>query len=131
MNTIILSIEIDNFLKQILYQLFFLLDSLILPATAVAHAAVPQAFVSPAPLSQTLTFIKLLFTTLASVTLHFSGKIYDFQFLVQFFLNSNLQYYSTKKIICGFPTFTAVPPYVLYYFYLDFNIKIFSIYIFT
>ena len=32
-----------------------------LPATAVAQAAVPQAFVSPAPLSQTLTFIKFEF----------------------------------------------------------------------
>ena len=49
-------------------------NDLMLPATAVAQAAVPQAFVSPAPLSHTLTFIKFLFTTLASVTLHFSGK---------------------------------------------------------
>ena len=30
---------------------------LILAATAVAHAAVPHALVSPAPLSQTFTFI--------------------------------------------------------------------------
>jgi len=29
----------------------------MLAATAVAHAAVPQAFVSPAPLSQTFIFI--------------------------------------------------------------------------
>ena len=45
-----------------------------LPATAVAQAAVPQAFVSPAPLSQTLTFIKFEFLIFASVTLHFSGN---------------------------------------------------------
>ena len=31
----------------------------LIAATAVAHAAVPQALVSPAPLSQTLTFILL------------------------------------------------------------------------
>jgi hypothetical protein len=43
-------------------------------ATAVAHAAVPQAFVSPAPLSQTLTLINFLLITFARVTLHFSGK---------------------------------------------------------
>ena len=58
---------------QILYQ-FLSSNPLIFPATAVAQAAVPQAFVSPAPLSQTLTFIKFLLITLASVTLHFSGK---------------------------------------------------------
>jgi hypothetical protein len=45
-----------------------------LAATAVAQAAVPQAFVSPAPLSHTLTLIKLLLITFASVTLHFSGN---------------------------------------------------------
>ena len=47
---------------------------LILAATAVAHAAVPQALVSPTPLYQTFTFIKFLSTTLARVTLHFSGN---------------------------------------------------------
>jgi len=43
-------------------------------ATAVAQAAVPQAFVSPAPRSQTLTFIFFLSITLANVTLVFSGN---------------------------------------------------------
>ena len=69
-----LSIKIDNFPKANSISTFFPINPLILPATAVAQAAVPQAFVSPAPLSQTLTFIKLLLTTLAMVTLHFSGK---------------------------------------------------------
>ena len=45
------------------------------PANAVAHAAVPHAFVNPAPLSQTFILIKFLFTTLAIVTLHFYGNI--------------------------------------------------------
>ena len=45
-----------------------------LPTTAVAHAAVPHAFVKPAPRSQTFTFICFLFLILANVTLHFSGK---------------------------------------------------------
>ena len=44
------------------------------PATAVAHAAVPHAFVKPAPRSQTFTFTLFLFLTLAKVTLHFCGK---------------------------------------------------------
>ena len=44
-------------------------------AHADAQAAVPHAFVNPAPLSQTLTLIKFLFITLAIVTLHFSGNI--------------------------------------------------------
>jgi len=61
----------------------FSINPLIFPATTVAQAAVPQAFVRPAPLSQTLTFIKFLFITVARVTLHFSGTIYGFQFLVQ------------------------------------------------
>ena len=46
----------------------------ILPATAVAQAAVPQAFVCPAPLSHTLTLIRFWLITSAIVTLHFSGK---------------------------------------------------------
>jgi hypothetical protein len=45
-----------------------------LEATAVAQAAVPQAFVNPAPLSQTLTLIKLLLIFFAKVTLHLSGN---------------------------------------------------------
>ena len=53
---------------------FLSVNLFILPAIAVAHAAVPQAFVNPAPLSHTLTLIKFLFITFARVTLHFSGK---------------------------------------------------------
>lgn len=45
-----------------------------LAATAVAHAAVPQALVNPAPLSQTLTLKCLSFIFSANVTLHFSGN---------------------------------------------------------
>ena len=44
------------------------------PDTAVAHAAVPQALVKPAPLYQTFTFKLFLCLILAKVTLHFSGK---------------------------------------------------------
>ena len=43
-------------------------------ATAVAQAAVPQAFVSPAPRSQTFIFILLLSIISANVTLTFSGN---------------------------------------------------------
>jgi len=53
---------------------FLSVSPLIFAATAVAHAAVPHAFVSPAPLSQTLTLINFLSITFAKVTLHFSGK---------------------------------------------------------
>ena len=41
-------------------------------ATAVAQAAVPHAFVKPAPRSQTLTVILFLSSTWANVTLIFS-----------------------------------------------------------
>jgi len=39
----------------------FSINLLLFPATAVAQAAVPHALVRPAPLSQTLTKIFLLF----------------------------------------------------------------------
>ena len=68
------SIEIVRFPSVNSISVVLPTNDLMLPATAVAQAAVPQAFVSPAPLSHTLTFIKFLFTTLASVTLHFSGN---------------------------------------------------------
>ena len=42
----------------------------IAPDTAVAHAAVPQAFVRPAPRSHTLTATCFLFFMAAKVTLH-------------------------------------------------------------
>ena len=40
------------------------------PDTAVAHAAVPQALVRPAPLSQTFAIICFLFFIVANVMLH-------------------------------------------------------------
>ena len=64
----------DSFPKSNSISVFLSVNPLILPATVVAQAAVPHALVSPAPLSQTLTLIKFLLTTLARVTLHFSGK---------------------------------------------------------
>ena len=76
---------------------FFSTNPLIFPAIAVAHAAVPQAFVNPAPLSQTLTLTKFLFITLARVTLHFQEKVCGFQFQVQFFSNQNFQHLLQKK----------------------------------
>ena len=81
-----------------------------LPAKAAAHAAVPQAFVNPAPLSQTLTLIKFLLITLAIVTLHFSGNILWFSISGPIFATSKSSILSTKKITWGLPTFIAVPP---------------------
>ena len=46
-----------NFISTLLLTKLFLNA-----ATDVAQAAVPQAFVSPAPLSQTFTLIKFLFS---------------------------------------------------------------------
>jgi len=43
-------------------------------ATAVAHAAVPQALVNPAPRSHTFILICVSFFISANVTLHLSGK---------------------------------------------------------
>ena len=43
-------------------------------ATAVAQAAVPHAFVNPAPRSQTFTVILFLSSICAKVTLTFSGN---------------------------------------------------------
>jgi len=67
-------IVIDSFPNANSILVFLSVSPLIFDATAVAHAAVPHAFVSPAPLSQTLTFINVLLITFARVTLHFSGK---------------------------------------------------------
>ncbi len=52
------SIKIDNLPSSNSMSVFGWTNFLMLPATTVAHAAVPQALVRPAPLSQTLTFIK-------------------------------------------------------------------------
>jgi hypothetical protein len=68
------SIDIDSLPNANSISVFLSVSPLIFAATAVAHAAVPQAFVSPAPLSQTLTLINFLLITFARVTLHFSGK---------------------------------------------------------
>ena len=69
------SIKIDNFPVSNSISVLLSVNLFNLPANAVAHAAVPHAFVNPAPLSQTLTLIKFLLIILAIVTLHFSGKI--------------------------------------------------------
>ena len=68
------SIRIDSIPSSNSISIFSFIYPFIFPATAVAHAAVPQALVSPAPLSHTLTAIKFLFFNSAIVTLHFSGK---------------------------------------------------------
>ena len=68
------SIVIDRFPNANSISVLLSVSPLIFAATAVAHAAVPHAFVSPAPLSQTLTLINFLLITFARVTLHFSGK---------------------------------------------------------
>ena len=68
------SIDIDSLPNANSISVFLSANPLIFAATAVAHAAVPHAFVSPAPLSQTLTLINFLLITFARVTLHFSGK---------------------------------------------------------
>ena len=84
------SIEIDNFPFSNSISVLLLVRLFNLPAKAVAHAAVPHALVKPAPLSHTLTLIKLLLMTWAIVTLHFSGKILWFSILGPIFLISKL-----------------------------------------
>ena len=79
-------------------------------ATAVAQAAVPQALVSPAPLSQTFTVIFFLSIIWANVILIFSGKRPWFSILGPITFRSYSKQSLTKKIICGFPTFTQNPP---------------------
>ena len=68
------SIKIESLPSSNSISVFAFVKPLIFDATAVAQAAVPQALVIPAPLSQTLTLIKFSLTTLAIVTLHFYGK---------------------------------------------------------
>ena len=91
------SIEIVKLPKANSISVFFPTRLFILAATAVAQAAVPQALVSPAPLSQTFTFIKFLLITLAKVTLHFSGKSWWFSIIGPIFFKSNASISSTKK----------------------------------
>jgi heme/copper-type cytochrome/quinol oxidase subunit 3 len=52
----------------------FFVNFLINAATAVAQAAVPHAFVNPAPRSQTLTVILFSSSICAKVTLVLSGN---------------------------------------------------------
>ena len=47
------SIDIDSLPSANSISVFLSINPFIFAATAVAHAAVPHAFVSPAPLSQT------------------------------------------------------------------------------
>ena len=112
------SIEIVSFPSSNSISVVFSTNDLIFPATTVAQAAVPQAFVSPAPLSQTLTFTKFLFITLAKVTLHFSGNNSLFSISGPIFFKSKISISSTKKITWGFPTFIAIPPICLFFFRL-------------
>ena len=51
-----------------------------------------------------------MLTTVANVTLHFSGNKEWFSIFGPIFSISKFSLLSTKKITCGFPTFTAVPP---------------------
>ena len=115
------SIEIVKLPNANAISVVFSTRLLILAAAAVAQAAVPQALVSPAPLSQTFTFIKFLFTTLARVTLHFSGNSWWFSIFGPILCKSNASISSTKKIMCGLPTFMAVPPICLVLFCLKFQ----------
>ena len=50
--------EIDSFPSSNSISTSLFVNPRVYPATTVAHAAVPQALVNPAPLSQTLTLIK-------------------------------------------------------------------------
>ncbi len=75
---------------------------------AVAHAAVPQAKVLPAPLSQTLTLIFFLSCIFAKVTFTLSGKYLWFSIIGPILIKS-LSEISLKKTICGFPTFNKCP----------------------
>ena len=91
------SIKIDSLPSSNSISVFFSTNPLIFPAIAVAQAAVPQAFVNPDPLSQTLTLIKFLLTTLARVTLHFSGNNLWFSISGPIFFKSKFSIFSTKK----------------------------------
>ena len=75
------SIDMVNLPSANSISTFLSVKPLIFEAIAVAHAAVPQALVNPAPLSQTLTLIKFWLITFARVTLHFSGKYSWFSIL--------------------------------------------------
>ena len=61
-------------------------------------------------ISQTLTLINSLLTTVAKVTLHFSGNKGWCSISGPIFFISKFSLLLTKKMTCGFPTFTAVPP---------------------
>jgi len=81
----LLSIFIFKLPSLNLISILFSVSCFIDDATAVAQAAVPHAFVNPAPRSQTFTVILFLSSICAKVTLTFSGIVHDFQFWVLIF----------------------------------------------
>ncbi len=91
------SIEIFNLPVENSISTLSLTSPFCFAAKAVAQAAVPQALVSPAPLSHTLTFINSLFTTVAKVTLHFSGNREWVSIFGPIFSISKISLLSTKK----------------------------------
>ena len=93
----LLSIFINNLPKSNWISVFELDRFSKLEATAVAQAAVPQDFVNPAPLSQTLTLIKLLLIFFAKVILHLSGNKLWFSIFGPIFSKSKLSIFSKKK----------------------------------
>ena len=107
--------KIDNFPLTNSISVLFLVKLFNLPAKAVAQAAVPHAFVKPAPLSQTLTFIRFSLITLAIVTLNviikmqkfttFLGSLLAIAFLV------GLAFTLTRSSMIGF--FDVLPVYIL------------------
>jgi len=125
------SMKIDSFPSSNSMSVFSFVKPFIFPATAAAQAAVPQAFVNPAPLSHTLTLIKFLLITLASVTLHFSGKSLLFSIAGPISLILKLLIFSTKKTTWGFPTLIAVPPICSFLFSSKILIPKFFVFLFS
>src|SRR5215210_2128004 len=76
-------------------------------ATAVAHAAEPQAFVNPAPRSQVRIVMWSRSTMCANVMLARSGKIGWFSRSGPKRARSYASTSSTQKIACGFPMLTT------------------------
>ena len=89
--------KIDNFPSSNSILVIAFVKPFIFPATSVAQAAVPHAFVCPTPLSHTLTLIRFWLITSAIVTLHFSGKSLLFSIVGPIFLILKLSILSTKK----------------------------------
>src|SRR3990172_3905185 len=81
---------------------------MILDATEAAHAPVPQARVSPAPLSQTRIFILFLLTTSTNSTLVLLGKKESISINGPYFSTGNESTSETNTMQCGFPIETHV-----------------------